>query len=96
MPGRIAGQGRVASIPQNRWSSAYMAGWASIVLREPRCTELTLSLAASVLSQAATQQRQTSAEIAAKAGSVLNDPKSSQIARALAASVLSQRFPKRK
>ncbi len=96
MPGRIAGQGRVASIPQHRWSSAYMAGWASVVLREPGSSELAKSLAASVLSQAANMQRQTSAYMAALAGRVLNDPKSSQTARALAASVLSQRSPMRK
>lgn len=77
-------------IKSNRWSSAYMAGVASVILRYGS-NRIEKSLAPSVIAQAAAKQRRTSVKLASLASRVLNNSNSSRIAKKLAGSVLSQR-----
>jgi hypothetical protein len=82
---------RMAQIQSQRWSSAYTAGWASVVLKDRFSTPLDKRLAACVLSQRAENPRRSSLLMAALASAVLRSPYSSRLSKLLAGSVLSQR-----
>jgi hypothetical protein len=70
-----------------------VASLASDVLQDDRYSDTAKTLAASALSQAASDDRQTSEAVASLAGEVLDDPSFSEETHDLAASVLSQRAP---
>lgn len=70
-----------------------VASLASDVLQDDRYSDAAKTLAASALSQSASENRKTSEAVASLAGDVLDDPSYSGKAHELAASVLSQRAP---
>lgn len=82
---------RMAQIHSQRWSSAYTAGWASVVLNSRASSPLDKKLAACVLSQRAENPRSSSLLMAELASAVLRSRYSTRLSKLLAGSVLSQR-----
>lgn len=76
-----------------RHTSQDVASLASNVLQDDRYSDAARTLAASALSQSASENRKTSEAVASLAGDVLDDPSYSDKVHELAASVLSQRAP---